>query len=179
MGLAFINAILLVIEWLRLNGKISLPEMLLRPHENKQIAGYIYFQMSALISIIIFEKTIAIAAILMLAIGDTAAGLAGAAIKGGNVRQSGNKADIKPFPIMVTIFLVCVIIGAILSNFPMARDMIQIPFWVYVAGALGATIGDTVPVRVKGVAIDDNFMIPLLSGAFMTAGMVAIKTIFH
>jgi len=166
--LAIINAILMVIEWLRLSGKLRLPEILLRPHENKQVAAYIYFQIAALISIFAFEKTIAIVAILMLALGDTASGLAGALMKSGNVRYSRKKFTIKPIPIMAVMFAVCVIIGAFLQHLPPAPDMKYISFRIYVAGALGATLGDAIPLRVQGRPIDDNLLIPLLSGIFMT-----------
>ncbi len=116
----------------------------------------------------------------MLAIGDTASGLAGAMIKGGIVRQN-NIPAVKPFPIMTIMFFVCLIIGVILLNLPLAHDMNPIPVWVYVAGALGATIGDTVPVWIKGHAIDDNFMIPTplrrVNDGCNDFGL--IKTIFH
>jgi dolichol kinase len=167
-GLAIINAILICVEWLRLSGKIRLPDILLRSHENKQVAAYIYFQMAALISIFVFEKTIAIAAILMLAMGDTASGLAGALMNRGNVRYSRDKLMVKPLPIMAVMFAVCVITGLLLINIPFAPDMEHISFAVYVAGALGATLGDAIPLRIQGRPVDDNLMIPILSGVFMT-----------
>jgi dolichol kinase len=168
VGLIIINAILLIVEWLRLSGKIRLPEILLRPHENKQVAAYIYFQIAALISIFAFEKTIAIAAILMLALGDTASGLAGALMDGGNIRHSRQRFIIKPFPIMAVMFAVCVMIGVLMQYLPLATDMNSISLGVYIAGALGATLGDSIPLRIQGRPIDDNLMIPLLSGIFMT-----------
>ncbi len=167
-GLGIINTVLLIVEWLRLSGKIRLPGILLRPHENKQVAAYIYFQLAAFFSIFAFEKTIAIGAILMLALGDSASGLAGALMDGGNVRYSRKKFIAKPFPIMVVMFVVCVFIGILLQNFPLAPDMNYISFRIYVAGALGATLGDAIPLRIQGRPIDDNLMIPLLSGVFMT-----------
>lgn len=168
MGLAIINAILLVVEWLRLSGKIRLPDILLRPHENKQVAAYIYFQIAALISIFVFEKSIAIAAILMLALGDTASGLAGAFMDGGNVRHSRQIFIIKPFPIMAVMFTVCILIGILFQYMPLAPDMKSISLGVFVSGAMGATLGDAIPLRIQGRPIDDNLMIPVLSGVFMT-----------
>ncbi len=167
-GLAIINAFLICVEWLRLSGKIRLPDILLRPHENKNVAAYIYFQMAALISIFVFEKTIAIAAILMLALGDTASGLAGTLMDGGNIRHSRQRFNLKPFPIIAVMFSVCVLIGAMLQHIPPAPDMKNISFGVYVAGALGATLGDAIPLRIQGRPIDDNLLIPVLSGIFMT-----------
>lgn len=167
--LAIINAILLFIEWQRLSGRIKLPQMLLRPHEEKQVAAYIYFQIAALLSILFFEKTIAIAALLMLALGDTASGLAGAMQRGGDVRYSHNKIMIKPLPIMAIMFAVCLLIGLFLSDLPPARDMAQMSFAVYAAGAVGATLGDAIPLRIQGKPVDDNLMIPLLAGLLMSA----------
>lgn len=166
--LSFINAIFILIEWLRLGGKIKFPQILLRQHEENRVAAYIYFHTAALVSILIFDKAITIAALLMLALGDSASGLAGAVIKGSDVRYNA-KNTFKPAPIMAVMFLVCVIIGLILSGMPLAHDMTYLPFHVYVAGAIGATFGDAVPIRILGKPIDDNLMIPMLSGAFMTA----------
>ena len=168
IGLAVINAILLIVEWQRLKGNIKLPEILLRPHEKEQVGAYIFFQVAALISVFYFEKTIAIAAILMLALGDTASGLSGALLNGCNVRHSRKKFSVKPMPIVSVMFAVCILIGFIMVSLPLAQDMKSISFFSYVAGALGATLGDAVPIRVQGKPIDDNLLIPLLSGICMT-----------
>lgn len=167
--LVIINTVLISIEWLRLSGKIKLPWRLMRPHEDRQVAAYIYFQMAALLSVIMFEKTTAIAALLMLAIGDTASGLAGAILRGGDIRNNNsNKMVVKPLPIVAVMFIVCVLIGLVLVKLPLAADMVNLSFPVYVAGAIGATLGDAVPLRVQGRSVDDNLVIPLLSGAFMS-----------
>ncbi len=170
--LLFVNAILLVIERLRLEGKIKFPQILLRPHENKQVAAYIYFQIAALLSILIFDKAVAIAALLMLAIGDTFSGLAGAVIKGGNIRNYAvKKIAFKPFPIMAVMFAVCILVGIALLDVPPAKDMVRLSFPVYVAGAVGATLGDAVPLRIQGTPVDDNLVIPLLAGLFMSIAL--------
>lgn len=166
--LLFVNVILLPVEWLRLGGKIKLPQTLLRPHEEKKVAAYIYFQMAAFFSILVFDKTIAIAALLMLALGDTASGLAGAMISGGNIRNNSAKKRVKPIQIMAVMYLVCVLIGLALLSLPLAPDMTGLSFGVYAAGALGATLGDAVPIRIRGRNVDDNLMIPLLSATFMS-----------
>lgn len=163
-----VNGVLLLIEWLRIHGTVKFPEILLRPHEEKKVAAYIYFLMASLFSILVFDKTIAIAALLMLALGDTASGLAGALIKGGDVRHNDTKNKVKPFSIMALMFSICVMIGHFLSVLPPAPGMAHLSFGVYVSGALGATLGDAVPVRIIGKPVDDNLIIPLLSGTFMT-----------
>lgn len=168
IGLAIINAVLLIVEWQRLKGNLRLPEILLRPHEKEQVGAYIFFQVASLISVIFFEKTIAIAAILMLSLGDTASGLCGALLNEGNVRHSRKKFTVKPLPIVLVMFAVCVLIGFIMVGLPLANDMKYISLFSYVAGAVGATLGDALPIRVQGKPIDDNLLIPILSGIFMT-----------
>ena len=170
--ISIINAFLLVVEWLRLKGKIKFPEMLLRPHEKKQVGAYIYFWIAAFLAVLIFDKTIAIAALLMLAFGDAASGIAGAVIKGGNVRHDAGRW-IKPLPIIAVMFTVCVIVGFILLKIPPAPDMKTLPFGAYVLGALGATLGDAVHLRLFGKSVDDNLVIPILAGLFMTFACLA------
>lgn len=172
IALSILVSILLVVEWLRLRGKITIPKILLRHHEKNHVGAYVYYQIAALFSILLFDKTIAMASLLMLAFGDAASGLAGSMIKGGDVRH-GYKRLHKPFPIMAVMFIACIIVGIILFNTPLASDMSPVHFIVYIAGALGATIGDTVPLRIKGRAVDDNLLIPLLAGAFMTLAATA------
>lgn len=170
--LTIINAVFLVVEWLRLNGKITLPAVLLRPHEEKQVAAYIYFQLAALLTIFVFDKTIAIAALFMLTFGDTASGIAGAVIRGGNVRHNSSKW-MKPLPIMAVMFTVCVIVGFILLKIPLSTDMKALSTGVYIIGALGATLGDAIPFRILGKVVDDNLVIPIMAGIFMTIGSLA------
>jgi len=165
------NVLFLLFEWLRLQRKIKFPEILqtlLRQHERESVAGYIYFQMAALLSILIFDKTVAIAALLMLSIGDTASGLAGAVMRGGDVRYN-EKNTVKHPAIIAVMFAACMGIGLFLSSLPPAPDMKYLSLWAYFAGALGAAVGDSVPIKIMGKSIDDNLTIPLLAGAFMTA----------
>lgn len=165
--LSIINAVLLVVEWLRLHGKPNFPEMLIRPHEKKQVAAYIYFQLAAFFTILVFDKTIAIAALFMLAFGDAASGIAGAAVRRGNVRQETGRW-IKPLPIIAVMFSVCTATWVILMNLPHAPDMKVLSPGVYFMGALGATLGDAVHLRIIGKPVDDNLIIPVLASIFMT-----------
>ena len=104
----------------------------------------------------------------MLALGDAASGLAGAMLSCGNIRSNGAKHRVKPIQIMAVMYLVCVLIGLVLLSLPLAPDMTGLSLGVYAAGAIGATLGDAVPIRIMGRHVDDNLMIPLLSGTFMT-----------
>jgi dolichol kinase len=153
-GLAFI--VIFVIEWLRLHGIVSLP--FLRNKEEKKLGAYVFFMIGAFLSILIFEKRIAIAAILMLAIGDAASGLTGAVIH--EDKPELYERRMKSPEVMRVMFVTSLILGwLVLHSIPVA-----------VLGALGATIADGVPLRVYNVLIDDNLTIPLLSGVLMSFG---------
>jgi dolichol kinase len=152
--LAFI--IIFVIERLRLRGIVSLP--FLRNKEEKEIGAYVFFMIGAFLSILIFEKRIAIAAILMLAIGDAASGLTGAVIN--EDKPELYERRMKSPEVMLVMFVTSLILGwLVLHSLPVA-----------VLGAFGATIADGVPLRVYNVLIDDNLTIPLLSGVLMSFG---------
>lgn len=147
--------IISIIEWLRFRGLISLP--FLRTNERKKIAAYVFFMIGAFISVLIFEKRIAIAAILMLALGDTVAALAGALM---TVDNPWYEKRIKPPEVMLAMFMTSLLIGyLVLGSLPIA-----------VLGTIGATIADGVPLKVLGIPVDDNFTIPLFSGMLMSCG---------
>ncbi len=156
--LGFLLAFLLAgtIEWLRFRGVVSLP--CLREKETKEIGAYVFFLIGAFISIILFEKSIAIVAILMLAIGDAVSALAGAVVNVDNPELYEKRT--KPPEVMLVMFVTSLLIGyLILHSLPVA-----------VCGAIGATIADGVPLRVSGVSIDDNLTIPLFAGVLMSIG---------
>lgn len=164
--LSFLNVLFLIIEYLRLKAIISFPETLLRPHENKKVAGYIYFTIAALLCILVFDKAIAIASLLMLAIGDAVSGIAGAMM---NVNARYSLPRTKPLPIITVMFSVCIIIGVLLNMYE------NLSLDIYIAGAIGATLGDAVPIRIREKTVDDNLVIPITAGSFMSV----FKTIFH
>jgi len=145
-----------IIEWLRFRGLVSLP--FLRKNERKKIAAYVFFMIGAFISVLIFEKRIAIAAILMLALGDTISALAGALMTVGNAE--GYKKSIKPPEVMLVMFMTSLLLGyLVLGSLPIA-----------VLGTIGATLADGVPLKVQGIPVDDNLTIPLFSGVLMSCG---------
>ncbi len=156
LGFVFSFIIIVVIEWLRFRGVVSLP--FLREKENREIGAYVFFVIGAFISILIFEKSIAIASILMLAIGDAASALAGVVKSSDGNETEMYEKRMKPPEVMLVMFIVSFIIGClVLHSLPVA-----------VFGAIGAVIADGVPLRVHSVIIDDNLTIPLFSGALMS-----------
>jgi dolichol kinase len=166
-----------VLEYVRLKGHSLYPKILLRGHEEKGVVGGYFFALaSTFLAVLLFDKAIAVAAILFLDLGDAITGLAGAVLtmlagpKEADRRSEAAKST-APYgllyavthpksPVLMAVMLaVCGAIG--LALFPaLSLKMIA-------AGALGAMIADAFPWRVAGFVVDDNLSIPLLSGALM------------
>lgn len=162
--IALALAIALLLEWGRLRGKIRLPEV--RDHEAKKVAGYIYYIVGSLLAVILFDPMVAVTSMLLLSLGDTVSGLVGSILVNSNVRGKNEKWRVKPLPIIVAMFTACLFIGYLSSG------ITHLPFPIYLAGAAGATIADTVAIVVRGRNLDDNLTIPLFSGALMSAAML-------
>lgn len=157
--LSLLLVVTLHLEWMRLHGYIQYPAILLRPLENKKMAGYAYSILAAFLVIALFSRTTAIVAFTMAVIGDTSSGIAGAVWgKSANVRQTG--LPLKPAPIMLVMFLVSLGSGYLAS---LASGLESLPFFSIALGALGATLADCVPWQIRGRVLDDNLTIPLAS----------------
>jgi len=165
----------LFLERRRLSGKISLPAV--RDSEKKRVAGYIYYISGALLAVVLFPPAIAVAAMLMLSLGDAASGIIGSVVRGSVVRGSAVRARImeghgrrvKPISVVAGTFAVCLIAGYAASiveaRFFPDPSLLSVP--VYAIGAAAATFADAVPLSIRRVVIDDNFSIPVFSGAAM------------
>lgn len=162
--IALALAVALLLEWGRLKGKIRLPEV--RDHEEMKVAGYIYYIVGSLLTVILFDPMVAVTSMLLLSLGDTVSGLVGSILRNSNVRGMNEKWRVKPLPIVVAMFIACLFIGYLSSG------ITRLPFQVYLAGAAGATIADTVAIVIHGRNLDDNLTIPLFSGALMSAAML-------
>jgi len=119
---------------------------LLRSHEQKgAITGATYFIFSALLCILFFEKNVAIVCIFFMILGDSAAALVGT--RWGRIKLIGKKS----LEGSAACFLTCVVIALFWLN----------PI-IGLTGAFVATVVELLPLR-----IDDNFTVPLISGAVM------------
>lgn len=163
--IALALAVALLLEAGRLRGKIRLPEV--RDHEEEKVAGYIYYIIGSLLCVILFPPMVAVTSMLFLSLGDTVSGLVGSVLVNSNVRGNNEPWRVKPTPIVVAMFLACLIIGYLSSA------ITRLPLLVYLAGAVGATVADTVAIVVRGRGLDDNLSIPLFSGALMSAALLA------
>lgn len=160
----------LFLERRRLAGKIRLPSV--RDHEADRVAGYIYYIFGALLTVLLFPPQIAIAAMLMLSLGDAASGIFGSIVRGSAVRtrvMEGRGWRPKPFPVVAGTFAVCLLAGRfaqlIEGAFFPGSELLS--FSVFLAGAAAATFADAVPLFIRRRVIDDNLSIPVFSGAAM------------
>ncbi len=172
-AIAFVATALLAalfLERRRLSGKIRLPAV--RDSEKKRVAGYIYYITGALLAVILFPPAIAIAAMLMLSLGDAASGIIGSVVRGSAVRtriMEGQSWRAKPIPVVAGTFAVCLLAGYAAhlaeGTFLPEPSVLSVP--VYAVGAASATFADAVPLSFRKWVIDDNFSIPVFSGVAM------------
>jgi dolichol kinase len=169
-AIALALAVSLLLEVQRLNGKIRLPEV--RDHEETKVASYIYYMVGSLLCVLLFPPMIAVTAMLFLTLGDTVSGLTGSILKNCDVRgmpAPAGRGRIKPLPVVAAMFTACLLIGYLTSGFS------GLSFPVYLAGAAAATFADGVAIIIRDRSLDDNFSIPVFSGALMSA--VALITL--
>jgi dolichol kinase len=135
----------------RLNERLFiLFRYILKEKEKKSLFSTSWFLLSIFLSVILFRKDIAIAAMLFLIFGDIASSVIGIYFGRTKIRNytlEGSLAN----------FVTCLIIGIII-NF----TQISLPWTVIVTGALAAAIIELFPL------LDDNFTITLFSGIMMS-----------
>ncbi len=120
----------------------------LRPHEAHELTGSSYMCLAALVCIVLFTVPIAVAALLFLTVGDTAAALVG--------RRWGRHplTPGKTYEGTLACLVCCSIIGVVVPGVPVT------------AGLFGAVVATVVELFGIGT-LDDNFGIPVLSGLSM------------
>lgn len=153
----------------------------MRPHEKSgSLMGSLFQITSLLLAVMLFDRTTAILAMLFNCIGDSAAGLAGAALypyigKGrtairdftaGSISLSSVPRDIlyalghrKSAALMAVMFLACAIPGFIF--YPRASLLF------ISAGAIGAVIADGFAWKLFGYTLNDDLIITLAAGGAM------------
>ena len=118
----------------------------LREHENSDFTGSSYILTASVLTILLFDKRAAVAAISFIILGDIAAALVG--------RRYGKiKIKRKSLEGSLACLFMCLLVAIIVPGFPL---------WIGVVGAFIATL-------VEGITfpIDDNFSVPLISGLVM------------
>ena len=120
---------------------------MLRSHEmDGKLTGATWVMIGAVITITLFPKPVAIIALIFMSLGDATAGLIG---KRFGIHKIGDKTWEGFFGGLI----ICIIIAL---NFPF------LPLTVSLIGAITAMIMELIPIP-----LDDNFKIPLGSGAIM------------
>lgn len=151
LGLIIATSATVVTDLLRLTDHrlrqffLRLFRSLIRSHEQEHLLGSTYFMIAALLSVLAFEKNIALSALTFLIVGDTVAAIVGKRF--GTPRYWG-----KSYQGSLGCFVSCLIIGAALLD----------NMWVVVAGSLAAAIAEALPVPM-----DDNMRVPIISGLIM------------
>lgn len=122
---------------------------LIRRHEEEHLLGSTYFMIAALLSVLVFDRMIAIAALVFLVLGDTAAAVVGK--KYGRIRYWGKSVEGS-----AACFLCCLIIGLVLLHSHKGAPLL------FVIGALAAAVAEALPAPM-----DDNMRVPIMSGLVM------------
>lgn len=130
------------LEFLRLRVGLDwwIYEKLTREYERDQFAGYGLYMISMTVVVLLFEPSIALPAMLMLAIGDPVSGAV----------SSDSLTRVKEPTALATMFVVC---------FALAWPFL--PPAAAGAAAIGATVADGITVRYGDFVLDDNLTIPI------------------
>jgi len=136
-------------------------DRLTREYEQDNPAGYaLYIVGMAAVAYAVelpgVSERLAIAAMLMLAIGDPISGLLG----------SADASNVKQAWVLLVMFGVC--------------TLLALPFVSVTAAVLGgaaATFADGVKPRIAGYVVDDNFSIPVFGAVAMWVGVTYIPSL--
>lgn len=155
LGLIFASISTIVLDVLRLSDNrlkiffMRFFRSLMRRHEEEHLMGSTYFMIAALISVLLFDKLVAISALSFLVMGDAIAAIIGK--KYGRIRYWEKSVEGS-----VACFIMCCFVGAgILGITPDA-------LWIVLSGSIAATVAEALPAPM-----DDNMRVPILSGIVM------------
>lgn len=130
----------------------------LRDHEEEDFAGASYILSASFLSILLFHKSVAMAAISFIILGDIAAALIGR--KFGKTKIPWSLTKVNPFGNdrkslegSLSCLLMCLVVAMVIP---------QLPLWIGIIGAVTATVAEGI-----SLPINDNFSVPLLSGLCM------------
>jgi dolichol kinase len=153
--LAVIALVAELLRHLRPNFRLFIDRWLghmLRDAEAHTLTGATYVTLASLLTILLYDKPIAVSVLLFLQISDALASLIG--IRFGKARFLG-----KSLAGSTAFFVSAGVIGVLV--FP-DRPALAI------SGALVGTIVEALPLRLGAFKVDDNLSIPLITGAVMT-----------
>ncbi len=159
LGLILATFATVAVDLLRLSDQrlrrffLRLFRSLIRPHEEEHLLGSTHYMIAALLSVIVFDHEVAIAALAFLVLGDAAAAIVGKRF--GTPRYWGKSPQGS-----AACFLVCLAAGIpLLDSVPLA-----------LIGALSATVAEALPSP-----LDDNMRVPIFSGIVMQLALRLIQ----
>jgi acyl phosphate:glycerol-3-phosphate acyltransferase len=120
--------------------------VMIRPKEKKELVGATYIICGSILTILFFDKPVAMAAISFIVVGDTAGAIIGRLW--GRVRFRSKSLEGS-----ISFFIACCLVSIVIPG---------IPFWIKVMGALAATVVEAITLH-----IDDNLIVPITSAALM------------
>ena len=148
VALTTILAFFLILEYFRVKRQKKIPifHIFWRESEKNKLGGQVYFITGAIIAFALFDKNIAITALLMTTFGDMAAAIFGIAFGKHWIKGLKDRA----WEGVIAQFVVDLIIAMLILN----------NLTISIVMALVATFVETVITK-----IDDNLSIPLFAGA--------------
>lgn len=174
------------IEVLRRKGYGLIPAGLMREHERQGAPmGTLYQIASMFLAVLLFDREIAILAMLFCCVGDSVTAFAGAfllpylgrgrtAIRACASGEKGTRAiaeDVryalshrKSIVLMFSMFATCMALGFLV--YPSQ------PVLIIAAGSAGTVIADAFAWRVRGITLNDDLTIPVVSGALMSLAVL-------
>lgn len=124
--------------------------------EKFRFSGAPYVIAAALMVTILFSDVVAMTALSVMLVGDTAAALIGR--KYGKRKINQNRKSVEgSLAFWIASFVILVFFGLLYSQ----------PIWFYLYGILGITAAMFAEIYENRIRIDDNFSIPLVMGLFL------------
>jgi glycerol-3-phosphate acyltransferase PlsY len=158
IALAIFTILYIAVDYIRLHLKSAnksfmlLFGQMLRRREEHSFTGGSYLLLASLVAVFLFpDPGVFIAAISFLVIGDTVAALVG-------LRYGHQRIFRKSIEGTLACLVSCLVIAYIISILPNK----SLPITIGVIGAVVATVVEALPVE-----INDNVVIPIISGAVM------------
>lgn len=143
----------LVLDYIRLFGQRGSRRfisrylgIMIRPSERRDFVGATYILSGSILTILLFDKMVAIAAISFIVLGDTAGAIIGRLW--GRVRFRSKSLEGS-----ISFFLACCLVAVAVPG---------ISFWIKITGAVTATVVEAITLH-----IDDNLIVPVTSAAIM------------
>lgn len=119
--------------------------------------GVLFFFLGSILSLLLFSKSIALASISVLTFGDSISPLVGFYFGRLRSRLNGSR------------FIEGFVAGFVISS---SFAYLFVPFFPAILGSFVALFFEFLEVKFRGYSVDDNILIPLVSGSMMYLVMV-------